>query len=115
MADLYYGLGADDLAATAVEVVNSSGTPGLARRAAARLEEIGFRGVKVRTASDQTDVTTVISRMQKPNAARLVAAALGRAVLKHEPGRPGAPITVVIARDAVGRAQGTVLRRDGSQ
>jgi LCP family protein required for cell wall assembly len=111
IADLYYGLTADELAGTAIEIRNGSRVPGLARVAAARLAEVGLRNVTVTTAPASADVTTVISRMRKPNAGRLVAAAIGRAILKHQPGAAGPAITVIVARDNNGRAQGTAPRR----
>jgi polyisoprenyl-teichoic acid--peptidoglycan teichoic acid transferase len=115
VADLYYGVSADELAGTLIEVRNGSGVPGLAWVTAARLAEVGLRNVRVTTAPANVEVTTVISRMQTPSAARLVAAAIGRAVLKHQPGAPGPAITVIVARDGNGRAQGTAPRRSGSQ
>jgi hypothetical protein len=67
------------------------------------------------TAPATADVTTVISRLPSPKVARLAAAALGRATLRHAPQRPGeTAITVLVARDATDRAAGT-LRRNGSQ
>jgi LCP family protein required for cell wall assembly len=115
VADLFYGVSYADLAATPVEVRNASGVPGLARQAAARLQEVGFRNVRVVTAPATADVTTVISRLPSPKVARLAAAALGRATLRHAPQRPGeTAITVLVARDATDRAAGT-LRRNGSQ
>jgi LCP family protein required for cell wall assembly len=114
VADQFYGISEHELATTLVEVRNASGIPGLARQAAGRLQEVGFRNVRVVTTPASAEVTTVISRRASPNAARLAATALGRAVLRQAPGTPGAAITVLIARDATDRAAHT-LKRNGSQ
>ncbi|MDR7417748.1 MAG: LCP family protein [Armatimonadota bacterium] len=115
IADLFYGLSRDDLASTLIEVKNASGMPGLARQAAARLQEVGFRNVRVLASPDIAATTTVISRLPSPSAARLAAAALGRAVLKEAPGTLGPSITVIVARDATDRSAGPVRRNGGSQ
>jgi hypothetical protein len=115
IADLFYGLSADELAATPVEVRSPPGQSALAWRAAARLHEVGFRNVQLSARPAAAEVTTVVSRTPESAAARLIAAALGRAVLRHDPGAPGAPITVVAVREPSGRAQGTVPGRNGSQ
>jgi LCP family protein required for cell wall assembly len=115
VADLYYGISADELAGTLIEVRNGSGVPGLAWQTAARLAEVGLRNVKVSTAPASAEVTTVISRMREPNTGRLVAAAVGRAILKHQPGAPGPAITVIVARNGNGRAQGIAPRGNSSQ
>lgn len=111
VAELYYGLTAEELAAMPVEVVNASGMPGLGLRAAARLREVGFRQVSVRAAPSPNGRTTVVARTPRANAAHLAAAALGRASVRHQPGAPGAALTILLARDAVGTAHGAVLRR----
>lgn len=115
VADLFYGISAEDLAGIQVEIVTGTGGPAVASQAAARLREVGFRAVKVRTAQTSVATTTIISRMETANVARLAAAALGRAVLKHEAGAPGAPITIIMARDTSGRTQGTAARRGTSE
>jgi LCP family protein required for cell wall assembly len=115
VAELFYGVSAEELAQTPVEVYNASGRPGMARQAAARLREVGFRNISVASAPDPVDVTTVTSRMPSPGLARLAAAALGRSVLRHEPEAPGAPITIMIARDAARQTQGALPRRAPSE
>jgi LCP family protein required for cell wall assembly len=113
VAELYYGLTAAELAAMPVEVVNASGTPGLGLRAAARLREVGFRQVSVRAAPWANDRTTVVVRTPRANPAYLAAAALGRASVRHQPGAPGVALSVLLAPDALGAAQGTATRRAG--
>jgi LCP family protein required for cell wall assembly len=113
VAELYYGITAAELAAMPVEVVNASGTPGLGVRAAARLREVGFRQVSVRAAPAPNGRTTVVVRTPRASPAYLAAAALGRASVRHQPGAPGAALTVLLARDAVGAAHRTAIGRAG--
>ncbi|MDR7544490.1 MAG: LCP family protein [Armatimonadota bacterium] len=115
VADLFYGLSAAELADTLVEVRSPPGQAALAWQAAARLQEVGFHNVKVSTQPAAAEVTTVVARMPEAGAARLAAAALGRAVLRHDLGAAGAPITVIAVRQPIDRAQGTLPRRNGSQ
>jgi LCP family protein required for cell wall assembly len=114
VADLFYGVSSEALAGTPVEVMTGTGGPAIARQAAARLREVGFRAVTVRTAPEAVETTTVISRMPAPNLARLAAAALGKATLRHDAGAAGAPITVIMARETGGK-QGTAPRRGSSE
>jgi hypothetical protein len=102
VADLFYGLSPDELTHTPVEIVTGTGGPVRAREAAMRLREVGFHTVTVRPGREVVETTTVISRMPTPGLARLAAAALGRAILKHQPGTAGAPITIVMARAPAG-------------
>jgi LCP family protein required for cell wall assembly len=115
VADLFYGLSEDELAGTLVEVRSPPGQAALAWQAAARLQDVGFRNVKVSAQPAAAEVTTVISRLPESGVARLAAAALGRAVLRNDPRVGGAPITVVAVREPAGRAQGILPRRNGSQ
>jgi LCP family protein required for cell wall assembly len=112
VADLYYGVAAAEIAAMPVVVINGSGTPGLGFRAAARLREVGFRQVTVSAGPAPNGVTTIVARTPRPNAAHMAATAIGRAVVRHEPGTPGAALTIVLARDAVGAVQGAAPRRN---
>jgi len=114
VADLFYGVSTGDLAGTPVEIVTGTGGPAIARQAAARLRDVGFRTVTVRNAPEAVETTTVISRMQTPNLARLAAAALGKATLRHDAEAAGAPITIVMARETAGK-QGTAPRRGTSE
>lgn len=98
LAELFYGVDPEMLAATGIEVLNGSGIPGLARQTAQRLERLGFRIVRVDTAPAQLDTTTIIDRAGRPEVTRLLAEILGRSVITREPGT-GADITIVVAKD----------------
>ncbi|MGQ0548427.1 MAG: LCP family glycopolymer transferase [Armatimonadota bacterium] len=98
VADIIYGVSRDELTKTVVDVQNASGSPALGRRIAERMTALGFRTVKVRTAAP-TDRTVIIDRSANPRTARMVAAALGKAKIRREPGSVES-ITVVVGRDA---------------
>jgi LCP family protein required for cell wall assembly len=98
LTDLFYGVDAEVLAATGIEVLNGSGIPGLARQTAQRLERLGFRIVRVDTAPAELAATTIIDRAGRPEVTRLLAEILGRSVITREPGT-GADITIVVAKD----------------
>jgi hypothetical protein len=68
-----------------VEVVNTTRTRGLARRATLFLRDRGFDVVSFSTGSPQRDSTLVLDRSGHPDWARLVAAALGGAVVEARP------------------------------
>ena len=65
-----------------VEVVNTTQTRGLARRATQLLRDSGFDVVGVGTTTPALDSTRVIDRTGHPEWARLVAAALGGATVE---------------------------------
>lgn len=113
VADLFYGLSADDLTGVAIEVQNASGVPGLGRQAAARIAALGFRTVSVRTAEETAEATTIVDRSDRPRVARALASALGAAAIRRGPGAPGAAVTVLLARDAAGKLSGGLLPRTG--
>jgi LCP family protein required for cell wall assembly len=98
LTDLFYGVDAEVLATTGIEVLNGSGIPGLARQTAQRLERLGFRIVRVDTAPAELAATTIIDRAGRPEVTRLLAEILGRSVITREPGT-GADITIVVAKD----------------
>lgn len=100
VADLFYGVAAEDLAETPIEVLNASGIPGLGRRVADRVATLGFRTVRVGTAPAPVEVTTIIDRTGRPGVARMLAAAIGKVTIKQEPPSTGALITILVARDA---------------
>src|SRR5262245_19550213 len=62
-----------------VQVVNSTTTRGLARRATSLLRDRGFDVVETGTATEQLDSTLVLDRSGHPDWANRVAAALGGA------------------------------------
>ena len=68
-----------------VQVVNTTTTRGLARRATALLRDRGFDVVETGTASDAIDSTLVLDRSGHPDWARRVAAALGAARVEARP------------------------------
>lgn len=98
VAEMFLGVDPQTLASTAVEVLNGSGVPGLARLTAQRLERLGFRIVRVETAPRLAQTTTVIDRTGRPEVARALADLLGQKPVTYEPGS-GADITIVVARD----------------
>jgi len=97
VANLFVGMDVRALSSTAVEVLNGSGVPGLARLTATRLERLGFHIVRIDTAPKPVQATTVISHRGRPEVARALADLLGQRVT-YAPGR-GADITVVVATD----------------
>jgi hypothetical protein len=68
-----------------VQVVNSTTTRGLARRATMLLRDRGFDVLETGTDSDQLDSTLVLDRSGHPDWARRVAAALGGARVESRP------------------------------
>ncbi len=100
VAEMFLGVDTKTLFATTLEVLNGSGVPGLARQTASRLERLGFRIVRVETAPQLAQTTTIIDRTGRPEVARILAELLGQKPVTYEPGT-GADITVVVARDLV--------------
>jgi LCP family protein required for cell wall assembly len=100
VADLFYGVTLEELAETPIEVLNASGIPGLGRKVADRVTTLGFRTVRVGTAAASVEVTTIIDRTGRPGVARMLAAAIGKVTIRQEPASAGAPITILVARDA---------------
>jgi LCP family protein required for cell wall assembly len=98
VADLFVGMDVRTLSSAAVEVLNGSGVPGLARLTATRLERLGFRIVRIDTAPQTANTTTVISHRGRAEVARALADLLGQQRVTYAPGR-GADITVVVAQD----------------
>lgn len=107
LAEMFFGIDPEMLAATAIEVLNGSGVPGLARQIALRLERLGFRIVRIDNAPTQTETTTIIDRAGRPQIARLLAEILGRDRITHQPGS-GPDITIVVARDLAATHTSTV-------
>lgn len=107
VAEMFLGVNQETLASTAVEVLNASGVPGLARQTAQRLERLGFRIVRVEAAPRLALTTTVIDRTGRPEVARALADLLGRKPVTYEPGA-GADITVVVAQDLIALRPSTV-------
>jgi hypothetical protein len=68
-----------------VEVLNTTKTRGLARRATAYLRDRGFDVVAVGTVSESRDSTLVLDRSGHPEWAELVARALGSARVESRP------------------------------
>lgn len=102
LLEIMYGVTPQALSTTAVEVLNGSGVPGLARQTAQRLERLGFRIVRVDTAAAPVAHTTIIDRRGRTEVAQLLAELLGSKAITQEPGN-GADITVLVARDVAGR------------
>lgn len=83
---------------TAIEVLNGSDIPGLARQTALRLERLGFRIVRIDNAARPVPATTIIVRSARPEVVQALADLLGNAVIDREVGT-GPDITIVVARD----------------
>ena len=115
VADMFYNVTLDELAAVSVEVLNASGNVAVGQRVAARISALGFRSVKVRTAATPVEITTIVDRTGRKGLGKMVAVALGRAVVKREQtvGRPS--ITVLVARDAARTLSGSVPRRSNPE
>ncbi len=107
IAEMFYGVDQATLAATGIEVINGSGVPGLARKTAQRLQQLGFNIVRIDSVTTVTDTTTIIDRSGRPQVARLLAEVLGHGRIQRASGS-GADITLVLARDQAGRAVSTV-------
>ncbi len=105
VAELFVGVDVKTLSSAAVEVLNGSGVPGLARLTAARLERLGFHVVRIDTAPQPVRTTTIISRAGRPEVARALADLLGQNRVTYASGR-GADITVVVAPDLLAPSPG---------
>jgi LCP family protein required for cell wall assembly len=100
VADLFYGVTRDQVAAVRVEVLNASGSSGLARRVAERLAEMGFTRISVDSSRRATDVTTIIDRTGHRGLVQMLAAALPAAAIRREAPGPEPSLTIILARDA---------------
>jgi LCP family protein required for cell wall assembly len=115
VAELFYNIDPDALAAIRVEVLNGSGLPGLGYVTASRLQGYGFKSVRVRAAAP-ADVTRVIDRSGRPNVGRMVASTMRRAVLARDQGGPrlrereGADVTVILGQDLRPQRQSTMVK-----
>lgn len=98
VADMVYGVSADDLARTVIEVQNASGVPAAGRRVADRIAGLGFRTVRVRTAVRPVAKTVIVDRGERPRVARMVGAAVGKVPIQRAAGASRS-ITVVVGRD----------------
>ena len=101
LTQMFYGVTPEALASTAVEVLNGSGVPGLARLTAQRLERLGFKVVRVDTAPSLVTTTTIIDRTGRTEVVQFLAELLGSKLITREPGG-SADITVMVARDLAG-------------
>ena len=102
LTQMFYGVTPEALASTAVEVLNGSGVPGLARLTAQRLERLGFKVVRVDTAPSLVTTTTIIDRTGRTEVVQFLAELLGSKLITREPGGGSADITVMVARDLAG-------------
>jgi LCP family protein required for cell wall assembly len=98
VAEMFLGVDRQTLGSAGLEVLNGSGIPGLARQLARRLEQLGFRIVRVETAPRLAQITTIIDRAGRPHVAQALAELLGQKPVTHQPGS-GADITIVVAHD----------------
>ena len=84
-----FGIGTPDRAPgnarVRVQVLNATGTRGLAQRATDLLRDKGFDVVEIGNSRDRVDSTVVLDRTGHPDWARRVAAALGGAQVVARP------------------------------
>jgi hypothetical protein len=84
-----FGIGSADNAPAGsrvrVQVLNATGTRGLAQRATDLLRDRGFDVVEIGNASERVDSTVVLDRTNHPDWARRVAAAMGGAKVVSSP------------------------------
>ncbi len=113
VADLFYGVTAEDLAGTTIEVLNGSGSAALGPQVVARIEALGFKSVKLRTGAP-ADVTTVFDRTGHPRVVRMLATTLSKSVIRREPPAPKPAVTILLARDVAPKVSGGVVRRNGN-
>ncbi len=103
VAEMFYGIDKTALESTSIEVLNGSGVPGLARKTAERLQQLGFHVVRIDSVATTSGITTIIDRSGHPQIARSLADVLGRSRIQRGSGR-GADITIVLARDQTRRS-----------
>jgi hypothetical protein len=83
-----------------VQVMNATGTRGLARRATGYLRDRGFDVVGMATALQSRDSTLVVDHSRNPELARLVSRAFGGAAIESRPDSSRyLDVTVLIGRD----------------
>jgi hypothetical protein len=84
-----FGIGTPDRAPgnarVRVQVLNATGTRGLAQRATDLLRDKGFDVVEIGNSRDRVDSTVVLDRSNHPDWARRVAAAMGGAQVVARP------------------------------
>lgn len=103
LTQMFYGVTPEALASTAVEVLNGSGVPGLARLTAQRLERVGFNVIRVDNAPAPAATTTIIDRTGRTEVVQFLAELLGSKPITRQPGG-SADITVIVARDLAAMA-----------
>ncbi|MDR7482203.1 MAG: LCP family protein [Armatimonadota bacterium] len=111
VADLFYGVTLEEVAAVRVEVLNASGTTRLARRVAERLAGLGVTRIRVDRSPRPADVTTIIDRTGRRGLVQMVATALGGAAVRREAPAGEPSMTIVLARDAARVLSATPFRR----
>jgi LCP family protein required for cell wall assembly len=113
VADQFYGVTAEELAATPIEVSNGSGSAALGTQVVGRIQAMGFKSVKLRP-GPRADVTTIVDRTGRPRVVRMLASTLSKVVIRREPPKPKGVIQILLARDAVGKVSGGVVLRAGN-
>jgi len=108
VAEMFYGIDRTTLASTGIEILNGSGVPGLARKTAVRLQQLGFHVVRINSVPVMANATTIIDRADRPQVAQWLADILRPSRIHRESGR-GADITVVLARDQAGQTVSAVI------
>jgi LCP family protein required for cell wall assembly len=103
--EMFYGLDPAEVAGTTVEVLNASGFPGMARQAADRIAQLGFRVVRVDTAPGVRPQTAVLSVRADPKVVRAVRDLLGVGAVSTRGREEGpADLVVLVGRDFARRA-----------
>jgi polyisoprenyl-teichoic acid--peptidoglycan teichoic acid transferase len=101
VARMFYGVDAETLARTTVEIVRDSGGRDAAVDAEARLTALGMRILRVRTAAG-ADSTTVVVHRGDPRVAEIVASLLGVAPVLDGTTRDGPDLTIQLGHATVG-------------
>jgi polyisoprenyl-teichoic acid--peptidoglycan teichoic acid transferase len=101
VARMFYGVDAETLGRTTVEIVRDSGGLDAAVDAEARLTALGMRILRVRTASG-TDSTTVVVHRGDPRVAEIVASLLGAAPVLDGTMTDGPDLTIQFGHATVG-------------
>lgn len=105
VCDWFYGIPADMVARTRVEVLNASGVPGMAREVADRLARFGFPVVRVENAPTLRHETAILSHRADRRVTRAVRAMLGVGSLAHRrTDRGDVDLTVLVGRDYAHRS-----------
>lgn len=100
--EMFYGVDAQTVAKTGVEVRNASGVPGAAQDVAERLQRFGFPVIRVDGVPELRNQTAIVSHRGNAQLARAVREMVGTGALALRPSRSSiADLTVLVGRDYV--------------